>query len=82
MLLADHEKLWPPLQELGETRVREMLAANHFESNDDEAVQEWFTRKAAVSSLNDAKITNWAAIIDALAAIVAAVASVWALFRK
>lgn len=82
MLLAEREQLWPRLEELGEKKVREMLAANQFEAHEEEEVQEWLTRQVAVNSLNEAKITKWVAIVGAVAAVVAAVASVWGLFTK
>ncbi len=81
MLLAEREELWPRLEKHGETKVREMLAANQFEAHEEEEVQEWLTRQAAVGAIKEAKITKWAAIIGAAAAAVAAVASVWGLFK-
>ena len=44
MLLADREELWPRLEKLGEKKVREMLAANEFETHEEEEVQEWLIR--------------------------------------
>ncbi len=81
MLLADREKLWPRLEKLGEKKVREMLAANQFEAHEEDEVQEWLVRRAAVGAIKEAKITKWAAIIGAGAAVVAAAASVWGLFK-
>ena len=81
MLLADREELWPRLEKLGEKKVREMLAANEFETHEEEEVQEWLIRQASVGAASDAKTTKWVAIIGAVAATVAAVASVWALFK-
>ena len=82
MLLADREQLWPRLGNLGEKKVREMLAANQFEAHEEEEVQEWLVRQTAVDALNEAKITKWVAIVGAIAAVIAAVASVWGLFLK
>ena len=81
MLLADREKLWPRLERLGEKKVRKMLAENQIEAHEEEEVQEWLVRRAAVGAASDAKITKWVAIVGAVAAAVAAVASVWALFK-
>ncbi len=81
MLLAEREELWPRLEKLGEKKVRKMLAANQFEAHEEDEVQEWLSRRAAVGAINEAKITKWAAIVGAGAAAVAAVASVWGLFK-
>lgn len=82
MLIADREQLWPHLKQLGERKVREMLAANQFEAHEEEEVQEWLIRQVAVSTLTEAKITRRVAVVGAAAAVVAAVASVWGLFTK
>ena len=50
MLLADREELWPRLEKLGEKKVREMLAANEFETHEEEEVQEWLIRQASVGA--------------------------------
>ncbi len=81
MLIASREKLWPRLEQLGEKKVRKMLAADQFEAHEEEEVQEWLVRRAAVGATSDAKITKWVAIIGAIAAVVAAIASVWVLFK-
>ena len=81
MILADREKLWPQLEKLGERKVRDMLAANRIEAHEVDEVREWLDRHAAVNAITDAHITKWVAIVGAVAAIVAAVASVWALFK-
>jgi hypothetical protein len=81
MLLADRDELWPRLEKLGEKRVREMLATNQIEPHEEDEVQEWLVRRAALGAVSDAKITKWVAIVGAVAAAVAAVASVWALFK-
>lgn len=81
MLIADREELWPRLEKLGEKKVREMLAANQFEAHEEDEVQEWLVRRAAVGAIKEAKITKWAAIVGAVTAAVAAVASVWGLFK-
>jgi hypothetical protein len=69
------------LEKLGEKRVREMLATNQIEPHEEDEVQEWLVRRAALGAVSDAKITKWVAIVGAVAAAVAAVASVWALFK-
>ena len=81
MILADREKLWPRLEKLGERKVREMLAANQIEVHEVSEVQEWLSRRAALGAITDAHITKWVAIVGAVAAVVAAVASVWALLK-
>jgi len=81
MLLADRNKLWPRLEQLGEKRVREMLVTNEIDTHEEEEVQEWLARRVALSAVTDAKITKWVTIIGAVAAAVAAVASIWALFK-
>jgi len=82
MLLADREQLWPRLEKLGEKKVREKLAANQFEAHEEEEVQEWLTRHVSVNLLNEAMITKRVAIVGAVAAVVAAIASVWGLYIK
>lgn len=81
MLLTDREELWPRLEKLGEKKAREMLAANLYEAHEEEEVQEWLVLRAAVGAIKEAKITKWAAIVGAVAAAVAAVASVGGLFK-
>ncbi len=81
MILADREKLWPRLEKFGERKVREMLAANKIEAHELEEVREWLARRVAVGAITDAHITKWVAIIGAVAVVVAAVASVWALLK-
>lgn len=81
MLFADRTQLWPRLGNLGEKKVREMLAANQFEAHEEEEVQEWLARQTAMDALNEAKIIKWVAIVGAIAAVVAAIASVWGVFK-
>jgi len=82
MRLTDRKQLWPRLDKLGEKKVLEMLAVDQFEEHEEEEVQKWLARKIAVDALNETKVTKWVVIISAVAAVVAAVASVWGLFIK
>lgn len=80
MLLADREELWPRLEELGESKVRRMLARDEFESHETGEVQEWLSRRAAIETHRDARITKWVSIIGAVAAVTGAITGVWSLF--
>lgn len=81
MNFAEREQLWPRLEECGEKEVRELLAENQFKTHEEEEVQEWLARRAAVDALKKAEITKWAAIISAIAAVVAAMASVLDMYK-
>jgi hypothetical protein len=48
MRLVDRKVLWPRLDKLGEPKVREMMAADLFESYEEEEVQVWLTRQVAL----------------------------------
>lgn len=81
MLLADRKELWPRLEKLGEKTVREMLVENQFEAHEKEEVQEWLTCQAAVGAFKEARFAKWASIIGAIAAVIAAIASMCELFK-
>ena len=80
MLLANREKLWPQLDELGEDVVRRKFANNEYESFEEDEVEEWLRRQDIVNALaeskNAAKVAKsarnaaWAAAIFALISIV------------
>ena len=77
MRIADREELWPRLEKLGESKVKEMLASNKFEAHEEEEVQEWLNRKSVISTAKGARIAKIAALVAAVAAIIGAAASLW-----
>ncbi len=80
MLLADREKLWPKLNDLGEEAVRNKFASNEFESFEEDEVQEWLHRQDMINAVNEskeasrisrsAKNASWAAVLIALISII------------
>jgi len=48
MRLVDRKVLWPRLAEFGEPKVRAMMAADLFESYEEEEVQVWLDRQLAL----------------------------------
>jgi DNA topoisomerase IB len=80
-LPPDRSEVWPGLEELGELKVREMLAKGQFDYLVEEVVEEWLSRHSAADAAKEAKATKRIAIVGAVAAVVAAIASVWQLFK-
>lgn len=80
-LPPSREEVWPRLEELGEQQVREMLAKGQFGYIEEETVEEWLSRRASADAIREAKSAKRISVIGAIAAVVAAIASTWQLFK-
>lgn len=76
LFVANRRQLWTRLEELGEPKVRQMLAAGTFQPHEQVEVREWLKRKEALSAASGSKLKLWIALAGSIAAIVGAIVAI------
>lgn len=76
MFVANRRQLWMRLEELGEPRVRQMLAEGTFQPHEEPEVREWLKRKEALQAASGSKLKLWIALAGSIAAILGALAAI------